>query len=101
MNKNEILKKAQEEKNDELQIQIRDKSIKWTYATMVLAAFVFSIVRSYQGFPIMDLPVTVFLSVFVGKSYRYVKTKEKGALFMAALTLVLAVISLIRYFMGH
>lgn len=101
MNKNEILKKAQKEKNDELEIQIRDQSMKWSYIAMVLVAFIFSVARSYQGLPIMDLPVTVCSSIFVGNIYRFIKTKNKGSFFVAIITFMVVIISLIRYFMGH
>ncbi len=43
MDKEDVLRKAQEEKNDEMEIQIRDKSMKWTYVSMVIAAAIFSL----------------------------------------------------------
>lgn len=77
MNKEEILKKAQTENNDEMEIQIRDKSMKWTYLSMVIAAGAFSFIRDMQGYPMMDLAATVSFSAAVGNFYRYVKCKEK------------------------
>ena len=44
MDKEDVLRKAQEEKNDEMEIQIRDKSMKWTYVSMVIAAAIFSFI---------------------------------------------------------
>lgn len=38
MNKEEILRKAQKESNDEMEVQVKDKSMKWTYISMVIAA---------------------------------------------------------------
>ena len=35
MEREEILKRAQKEGNDEMEIQIKDKSIKYTYIAMV------------------------------------------------------------------
>ena len=61
-----------------MKLQIRDKSIKWTYIAMVVAVAIFSFIRSEQGLPMMDLSATMGFSVFVGETYRYVKCKEKG-----------------------
>ena len=101
MNKEEILKKAQAEKMDEREIQVKDKSIIWSYIAMVIAAAVFSFVRSQQNLPIMDLSATVSASVFAGMTYRFVKTKDKRILTIAAITFVLAITATIRFFMGH
>lgn len=101
MDKNEILKKAQNERIDEMEVQIRDKAIKWTYLAMVIAAAIFSFIRESQGLPIMDLCATVCFSVFVGQMYRYVKIREKSNLFMAVITLIVGIISTVRFIMGH
>ena len=49
MDKEEILRKAQKEDSDEMKVQIRDKSMKWTYISMVIAAGVFSLYQRYAG----------------------------------------------------
>ena len=101
MNKEEILKKAQKEHNDEMELQIRDKSIKWTYISMVIAAGVFSFIRDMQDYPMMDLTATVSLSVAVGNFYRYMKSKDKSNLMIAIVMFIIFVISTIRFIMGH
>lgn len=101
MDKNEILMRAQKEGNDEMEIQIRDKSIKWTYIAMVLLAAIFSFIRSEQGLPMMDLSATVCGSVCVGQIYRYMRNKEKGCLAIAAITFIVAIVATVRFFMGH
>ena len=101
MNKEEILKKAQNEKNDEMELQIRDRSMKWTYAVMVVVAAIFTFIRSEHGLPMMDLCATVTFSICVGQFYRYVKMKDKGCLLAAIITLVVAIIATVRFFMGH
>jgi len=101
MNKEEILQKAQAEKKDEREIQIKDKSMLWSYLVMVLAAAVFSFIRSEQGLPMMDLCATVSASVFAGMAYRFVETKNRGNLFLAVIMLFVAVAATIRFFMGH
>ena len=101
MDKSEILKKAQNERIDEMEIQIRDRSMKWTYVIMVIAAAVFSFIRAEQGLPMMDLFATVCFSVCAGQAYRFVKSKEKSCLMMAIITLIVAAAATIRFLMGH
>ncbi len=101
MNKEEILKKAQKEGNDEMEVQAKDKSIRWTYIAMVIAAAVFSFIRGERGYPIMDLTATVSISVCVGQFYRFVKSKDKSFLIIAIVMVGVSVFSTIRFFMGH
>lgn len=46
MERNEILKKAQAERVDERELQVKDKSMMWSYITMVFMAAIFSFIRS-------------------------------------------------------
>lgn len=101
MDKNEILRRAQQERQDEREVQIRDQSIKWTYVAMILTAAVFAAIRGSQGQPIMDLCATVCISVCTGQAYRYVKTKDGSCLVVAGITLIVAVIAMIRFIRGH
>lgn len=101
MNKEEILKKAQAEKKDEREIQVKDKSMIWSYIVMVIAAGIFSLIRSQQGLPMMDLSATVSASVFAGMAYRFVKTKNKNNLIIAVIMLIVAIAATMRFFMGH
>lgn len=101
MDKDEILRKAQKEGNDEMEVQMRDKSIKWTYVSMVIAAAVFSFLRAEQGYPIMDLTATVSISVCAGFSYRFMKSKDKSSFMIAIVMLVVFIFSTIRFIMGH
>ncbi|MCI9293308.1 MAG: hypothetical protein HFF01_05785 [Erysipelotrichaceae bacterium] len=101
MNKEEVLRKAQKENSDEMELQIRDKSIKWTYCTMIIAAAIFSFLRDMQGYPIMDLTATVSISVAVGHIYKFIKCKETLNVWIGILMLVVFVISTIRFMMGH
>lgn len=101
MNKEEILKKAQAERRDEREIQVKDRSIMWSYIVLVIAAAVFSFIRSEQGLPMMDLSATVSASVFAGMMYRFVKTKDRQNLMIAVIMLLIAITATIRFFMGH
>lgn len=101
MDKEDVLRKAQKENCDEMQIQIRDKSMKWTYVSMVIAAAVFSFIRGMHDYPMMDLTATVSISVTVGNFYRYIKCKDKSNLVIAIVMFVVFVVSTIRFIMGH
>lgn len=101
MDKNEILRKAQKENLDEMELLVRDQAMKWTYLTMVLTAAVFAAIRSMNGQPMMDLCVTVCASVTVGQFYRFIRTKDRGCLILGLITLAVGIFALIRFCMGH
>jgi hypothetical protein len=101
MDKDEILKKAQSEKYDERELQVKDKSMVWSYIVMVLMAAIFSFIRSGQGLPMMDLTATVSASACAAMTYRFIKTKEKAHLFIAVIMLCVAISATVRFFMGH
>lgn len=101
MDKDEVLKKAQAEKVDEREVQIKDKSMMWSYLVMALAAAVFSFIRSAQGLPMMDLCATVSASVFAGMTYRFTKARNKVDLIIAVVMLLVAIMATIRFLMGH
>lgn len=101
MEREEILKRAQVEKKDERELQVKDKSMLWSYIVMVFMAGVFSFIRSEQGLPMMDLCATVSSSVCAAMTYRFLKTKNKGYIMIAVTTLILTIVSVIRFSMGH
>lgn len=103
MNKEEILEKSRQENQggDEMELQVKDKSMMWSYIVMVLMAAMFTIIRSEQGLPMMDLSATVSASVCAAMTYRFIKTKSKGDLFIAIITLIVSIIATVRFFMGH
>ena len=101
MNKEEILIKTQIEKEDEREIQVEDKSMMWSYIAMVIAAAIFSFIRSEQGQPMMDLTAMVCISVLVNQIYRFVKTKKKQYLFVGLIILSIAIIATVRFVMGY
>lgn len=100
MNRDEILAKARDQK-DEMAVQVKDKSMKVTYIVLVLTAAAFAFLRGLKGQPVMDLCATVCYSVFAGRIYCYVKTKDRLDLIMAIITIATAVVATIRFFMGH
>lgn len=100
MNKEEILKRAQNEQ-DEMVVQTHDKAMKYTYIALVISAAIFAFIRAQKDQPIMDLCATVCFSVFAGRIYCYMKTKDFTNLIMALITLLVALFATIRFFMGH
>ncbi|WP_438059208.1 DUF6442 family protein [Streptococcus ruminicola] len=101
MNKEDILKMAQSEKRDEMELHIKDKSMTWSYLVMVIVAGLFSFFKSLHGFPIADLTTTVSASVGTTLAYRYAKLKDKQDLFFAIVMFIIALISTIYFFIGY
>lgn len=101
MNKEEILLKAKSENKDERELQIWDKSMRWTYLTTVIVAAIFAFIREMNDQPMMDLCVTVCASVAVGQFYRFMKIKDKYCLTMGIITLIVGIFALVRFCMGH
>lgn len=101
MDKNEILKMAQVENQDEMELQVKDKSMMWSYIVMVVMAAIFSFIRSEQGLPMMDLTATVSASVCAAMIYRFIKTRNKEHLFLALIMFVVAIVAIVRFVMGH
>lgn len=99
MDKKEILKKAQAEKEDEREVFINDRSMRWTYLVMTLSAGIFIIVRSCHDLPIMDLCATVCLSVGTGFLYRFFKNKQKFNLITGILMIFFGILATVHFFM--
>ena len=101
MERNEILSKAQAENQDEREVQVKDKSITYSYIVMILMAAVFTWIRAKQGLPMMDLCATVCGSVCAAMTYRFIKTKGKTYLMLAVITFLVMVMAIIRFAAGH
>lgn len=101
MNKEDILKIAQSEKRDEMELHVKDKSMMCSYLVMVIVAGLFSFFKSLHGFPIADLTATVCASVGTTLAYRYAKLKDKQDLFFAIVMFIIALISTIYFFIGY
>nr|WP_205396167.1 DUF6442 family protein [Streptococcus lutetiensis] len=101
MNKEHILKMAQSEKRDEMELHIKDKSMMWSYLVMVIVAALFSFIKALHGVPITDLTATVCASVGTTLAYRYAKLKDKQDLFIAIIMFIIALISTIYFVMGY
>lgn len=100
MDKETILNKARKEK-DEMEVQVQAQSMKYVYLVMVLAAAAFSMVRGLWDQPIMDQCATVCYSLFAGRLYCFVRTKQRFHLILALVFLAVAVMATVRFFMRH
>ena len=101
MEREEILKRAQGEKMDEREIQVKNQSMMWSYIVMVIMAAVFSYIRSEQGLPMMDLCAIVCGSVCATMTYRFIKTRNKGNLTIAVVMFAIMIMAIVRFCMGH
>lgn len=101
MNREEVLKMAQNENSDEREVQIKDKSLRWTYITMVIVAAIFAFIREQNGLPMMDLCATVGASVCTGQIYRFIRTKKKEYLVVGIIMFIVVIFAVIRFCMGH
>lgn len=101
MKREDILKMAQQEKQDEREAQVKDQSMRWTYIVMVFTAAIFAFIRAEKGESMMDLSVTVCASVVAGQLYRFIKTRERFCLALALIALVTGLFALVRFCMGY
>lgn len=100
MKKEEILKKAQEEKTDEMETAVRDRSAVWMAIAMTIAAGFFICMRE-EGAPIMDLTATVCFSTAVCCIYRFFRLKKVWHLVNGLMFMALAIFATVRFFQGH
>ena len=101
MERKEILKRAQDEKLDERELQVKDKSMMWSYIVMVIMASVFSFIRSEQGLPMMDLCATVSGLVCAAMTYRFIKTRNIEHLIISVIMFAIMIMAIVRFCMGH
>lgn len=99
MNKEEILAKSRKSE-DEMTVQVKDKSFKWILITMVVLAAIFAFIRAEQGYPISDLTITVSGACFVGFVYRFIKTKDRYNLLLAIFTFISCIIGFYGFCIG-
>ena len=83
MKKEDILKMAQAEKNDEMEQYVNDKSMYFIFIVMFLCLSIFAFTRFADGLRIEDYIATLDLSISAGHFYRYSKTKKKEHLIAA------------------
>lgn len=100
MNKDDVLKKAQAQKSDEMEKVVRDRSAVWMTLAMVIAAGFFVCMRE-ENAPIMDLTATVCFSTTVCCIYRLFRLKQVYYLILGLVLAVMTVFAAVRFFQGH
>ena len=102
MKKEDILKKAQAEKNDEMEQYVNDKSMYLIFIAMFVCLSIFAITRFAEGMRIDDYIATLDIPISAGSLYRYRKTKAKEWLISGICFglngLIFAVIYFTKYF---
>lgn len=100
MKKEDILKKAREEKTDEMERSVNDRSAVWMALAMAIAAGFFVCMRE-ENAPIMDLTATVCFSTAVCCIYRFFRLKQTWYLIMGIVLAAITVFATVRFFQGH
>lgn len=85
MNKGDILKKAQDEKNDEREKQIRTKSYYISWLSVSAVTIFLIIWRMIHNESAIDLSMILMAQTSAGSLYQYFKMPEKKSLFAAGI----------------
>ena len=101
MKNEEILEIAQNDMEDEREIQVKDKSFLWAYIILTLSICFFRYIGTENADSISDLSASICLSACAAFTYRFIKTKEKWYLLLAFITFSVAILGIVRFFMGH
>ena len=96
MNKDEVLKLAQNKKpdsrGDEREKMIFDKSFYWAFLGMGAMAIMFAMVRNFHE------QALIMFSGASAFAYRFIKTKKVANLFCGILMLGMSIISTVQFF---
>ncbi|WP_124058037.1 DUF6442 family protein [Vaginisenegalia massiliensis] len=76
MNSKDILKIAQQEKNDERNVFLRDKSSVWISSTLIALAGLVSGIRDSHNQNFYDIFAIVCISLAAGEFYKYLMKKN-------------------------
>lgn len=100
MKKEDVLKKAREEKTDEMEKSVNDRSAVWMTLAMAIAAGFFVCMRDEDA-PIMDLTATVCFSTAVCCVYRFFRLKQIHYLIMGIVLAAITIFATVRFFQGY
>lgn len=100
MKKEDVLKKAREEKTDEMEKSVNDRSAVWMTLAMTIAAGFFVCMRDEDA-PIMDLTATVCFSTAVCCVYRFFRLKQIHYLIMGIVLAAMTIFATVRFFQGY
>ena len=101
MKKEDILKKAQEEKVDEMEQYVNDKSMYLIFIAMFVCLTVFSFTRFADKMRIEDYVSTLDISISAGGFYRYSKTKKIQWLIVGICFLISGIVFAGIYFANY
>ncbi len=101
MKKDEILAKAHEEKTDEMENFVQDKSMKWIFMAMFICLCVFSYTRLERDMQIEDYAATLNIAASVGLIYRYVKAKQRQNLILGIILGTVGIGFAVLYFLKY
>ena len=103
MKKDEILTKSKQENKhgDERDKKILNDSIKISFIVLICLSILFAIIRSIQGYPVMDLPIICCAAVLANFLYRFITTKEKFNLIISIVMLVILILFIINFIIGY
>ncbi len=101
MKKDEILAKAREEKSDEMETFVRDKSMAVIFCVMGVCLIIFISIRQELHERCCDLPFTVALGASAGCFYRFARLKNAKNLIIGIITGLCAIVYLILTILGH
>lgn len=101
MEKEDILKKAQEEGFDEMEKSVQDKSMWWVFIAMGVCLIVFSLIKLENDQHPTDLAATISIGACTGCFYRFSKLHNSKDLFAAITTGLCAVVCAILFVLHH
>ncbi len=101
MKKDEILAKAREEKSDEMENFIQDKSMIWIILAMFICLCVFSYTRLERNMQIEDYAATLNIAASVGCLYRFAKAKQRKNLILGIILGAAGIWFTVLYFLKY
>ncbi|MBG9986375.1 hypothetical protein HZY91_05640 [Facklamia sp. DSM 111018] len=91
MDKKDVLKMAQREKNDEREIFVNDKSSVWISRMLIAIAGFISAIRDSHNLPFFDILAMLCLSIGAGELYKYYIKRENKHLYLFFLLFVIGI----------
>lgn len=101
MNKEEILKKAQEEQCDEMEEMVSHKAMHSAWAAVFWGSIILRYVSDKKGLPTSGYSLLISIGFLAGCIYTYLKTKQKLYLWGILLWSAMTVWDLVHFIQGY